>query len=174
MASSLQYATDGKLGVDVRRIDDPVAGVSSILGPAYTLGTTVMTENSGAWVYIQLPAVAQIGSAILIDPTTWIGVLLTTALGAAAIGSPVGIAPSVATAGQFGWVQRSGVVDNIYTNVAAKNTILNSTATGGLLDDDGTAGAALIGTIVLTTAKTVAAGVAPGYCSGLVVTGVHA
>lgn len=171
---SSQYATDGKLGVDVRRIDDPVAGVTSQMGPAFTLGTQVLTENNGAWVYIQLPPVAQIGSAILIDPTTWIGVLLTTALGAAAIGSPAGIAPSVATAGQFGWVQRSGVVDNIYTNIAAKNVVLNSTATGGLLDDDGTAGAALIGNIVLTTAKITAAGVAPGYASGLGVTGVHA
>lgn len=171
---SSQYATDGKLGVDVRRVDDPVAGVTSQLGPAFTLGTQVLTENNGSWVYIQLPAIANAGQVVLIDPTTWIGVLITTVLAAAAIGSPVGVAPAVATAGQFGWVQRAGVIDAIQTGVAAVRTVLNTTATAGQLDDDGTAGSGLIGTIVLTTAKTVAAGVAPGYASGLIVTGVHA
>lgn len=171
---SNQYATDGKLGVDVRRIDDPVAGVSSQLGPAFPVGTQVFTENNGKWVYCKLPAIAQIGSVCLIDPTTWIAVLITTALAAAAVGSPVGVAPSLATVGQYGWLQQSGVIDNVYTNVAAVNTVLNTTATGGLVDDDGTAGAGLLGTFVLTTAKTVAAGVAPGYATGLAVTGVHA
>lgn len=173
MASN-QYATDGKLGVDVRRIDDPVAGVTSQLGPAFTLGTEVLTENNGKWVYCQLPAIANAGQVCLIDPTTWIAVLITTVLAAAAIGSPVGVAPAAATVGQFGWLQQSGVVDAIQTNVAAVRTVLNTTATAGQLDDDGTAGAGLIGIIVLTTAKTVAAGVAPGYATGLAVSGVHA
>lgn len=171
---SSQYATDGKAGVDVRRIDDPVAGVTSQLGPAFTPGTEVSTENLGKWVYCQLPAIANAGQVCIIDPTTWIASLITTTLAAAGIGSPVGVAPAAATVGQYGWLQRSGVVDNIQTNVAAVRTVLNTTATAGQLDDDGTAGAGLIGTIVLTTAKTVAAGVAPGYAGGLQVTGVHA
>lgn len=169
-----QYATDGKSGVDVRRVDDPVAGVTSQMGPAFKLGTQVFTENNGKWVYCQLPAIPQIGSVCIIDPTTWIASLITTTNAAAGIGNPVGVAPSLATAGQFGWLQTSGVIDNLFVNVAAAHVSLNTTATAGQLDDDGTTGAGLIGNVVLTTAKTGAAGVAPAYATGLGVTGTHA
>lgn len=171
---SSQYATDGKLGINVLRVDPTTGDNLNLIGPCYTPGTQVFTENNGKWVYCKLPAIAQIGSVILINPTTWTGVLITTTNAAAGIGFPVGAAPALANVGDYGWLQQSGVIDNIYTNVAAVNAQLNTTATGGLVDDDGTTGAGVLGNFVLTTAKTISAGVAPGYATGLAVSGTHA
>jgi len=173
-----QYAIDGKLGVNVLQVDTvpsisaPDAGNPNFPAPSFKPGTTVQTENNGKWVYCKLPATV-VGSVCIIDPSTWEAALITTVLAAAGIGKPVGVAPAIATAGQYGWLQQRGVIDNILTGVAAVNVPLNTTATPGQVDDDGTMGAGLFGPLVLTTARTGSAGVAPALAAqDLCVTGL--
>lgn len=169
-----QYATDGKLGALVSRVDssDAVANPLYYNG-AFPLGTEIAVANRGKWVYCKLPAIAQIGSACMIDPTTWTAVLATTA--ALKIGDSIGFAPAVANAGDFGWLQTSGVVDNMYVGAnCAANVALNTTATAGMLDDDGTANSGVVSGAVLTAARGGTNGVAAGYATGASITALHA
>lgn len=160
-------AIDGKLGVKVLQLDtvpaasSPDGGNVNFPAPCFTPGTTVLTENNGKWVYCKLP-VTVLGSVCIINPLTFEASLITTVLAAAGIGSPVGVAPVANdTAGRYGWLQQRGIIENILTGVAAVNVVLNTTATPGQVDDDGTVGAGLLGPVVLTTARTGSAGVAP-------------
>lgn len=169
-----QYATDGKLGALVSRVDSSDNTVNPLYSNgAFPLGTEIAVANRGKWVYCKLPAISQIGSACQIDPTTWIAILTTTA--AAKIGYPIGFAPAIANVGDFGWLQTSGDVDNMYVGAnCAANAALNTTATAGMLDDDGTAGAGVVTSPVLTAARGGTNGVAAGFASGSTLTALHA
>lgn len=172
-----QFATDGKSGVIVSRIDPTTGDNLQFLGPCFKPGTQVFTENRGSWVYTKLPAITQIGSAIFIDPTTWTGVLATTTTAAIATGLqyPIGFAPTAANVGDYGWLQHGGIVDNVYVGASCvRNVALNTTATGGMLDDDGTSGAIVLSGIVITTTRAASNGVAPGWAQGCVVASQHA
>jgi hypothetical protein len=76
----------------------------------------------------------------------------TTAPGASGPGSRAGAAMAVLADNQYGWFQVYGKGSLRTLASAAKGTRLNSTATGGALDDDGTAGSEQIFGVVLGTA----------------------
>ncbi len=81
-------------------------------------------------------------------------------------GERVGVALHPFAAGEFGWLQTNGVFANIQVLAScAANTRLNTTATAGALDDDGTAGSFAIDHIVLTTARAATQGNAPGVAA---------
>lgn len=67
-------------------------------------------------------------------------------------GSRVGCPQALLTAGQFGWFQVFGVGSLRTLASAAVGTRLNTTATAGAVDDDGTANSRAINGIVLKTA----------------------
>lgn len=78
--------------------------------------------------------------------------LTSTAPGASGFGSRVGVAQAVLADNEFGWFQIFGKGSLRTLASAAKGTRLNSTATGGALDDDGTAGSEAIAGVTLGTA----------------------
>lgn len=137
---SLQNATDGKLGINVLQVDDVSSTNQNLNFPKgqQPLGTKMEAANGGTWIYCSLPAIVQAGSACVIDPVTFLATLATTAN--SPFGQRVGIAPAIASLGNYGWLQIAGEVDNLYVGAnCAANVRLNTTATGGMLDDDGTA-----------------------------------
>lgn len=76
----------------------------------------------------------------------------STAPGASGFGSRVGVAQAALADNEYGWFQIYGKGSVRTLASAAKGTRLNSTATNGALDDDGTAGSEAINGIVLGTA----------------------
>lgn len=75
-----------------------------------------------------------------------------TAPGASGHGTRVGAAQAVLADNEYGWFQIYGKGSLRTLASAAKGTRLNSTATAGAVDDDGTTGARAINGIVLGTA----------------------
>lgn len=75
-----------------------------------------------------------------------------TTPGTAGPGTRVGIAQAAMTDNQYGWFQVYGKGSLRTAASAAKGTRLNTTATGGVLDDDGTAGSESVLGVVLSTA----------------------
>lgn len=76
----------------------------------------------------------------------------TTAPGASGYGSRVGAAQAALADNEYGWFQIYGKGSVRTLASAAKGTRLNSTATAGAVDDDGTAGSEAIDGLVLGTA----------------------
>lgn len=77
-------------------------------------------------------------------------------------GDLLGVAPSAIAATSYGWLQTKGVCTVQVGASCAANVRLNTTATAGQLDDDGTVGAFGCDGIFLTTARGASAGTAPG------------
>jgi hypothetical protein len=80
-----------------------------------------------------------------------------TAPGASGHGSRVGAAQVALADNQYGWFQVYGKGSLRTAAAAAKGTRLNTTATGGALDDDATGGSRAINGVVLGTATVGAA-----------------
>ena len=78
--------------------------------------------------------------------------ITNTAPGASGFGSRVGAAQAALADNEFGWFQIYGKGSLRTLASAAKGTQLNTTATGGAVDDDATSGAEVIGGLVLLTA----------------------
>lgn len=76
----------------------------------------------------------------------------TTAPGASGPGTRCGAAQAALADNEYGWFQIYGKGSLRTLASAAKGTQLNSTATGGAVDDDATAGAEVIDGLVLMTA----------------------
>jgi hypothetical protein len=76
----------------------------------------------------------------------------TTAPGASGFGSRVGAAQAALADNEYGWFQIYGKGSVRTLASAAKGTRLNSTATAGAVDDDGTAGSEAINGLTLGTA----------------------
>lgn len=76
----------------------------------------------------------------------------STSPGVAGAGSRCGAAQAVLADNEYGWFQIYGKGSVRTLASAAKGTQLNSTATGGAVDDDATAGSEAINGLVLGTA----------------------
>lgn len=77
----------------------------------------------------------------------------TSAPGASGPGSRAAVAMAAMADNDAGWFQIYGSGSVRTSASAAKGTQLNTTATGGQLDDDGTAGAEVISGVVVLTAS---------------------
>jgi len=78
--------------------------------------------------------------------------ITSTAPGQQGPGSRIGVAQATLADNEYGWFQIYGKGSVRTLASAAKGTKLNTTATGGVLDDDATAGAETIDGLVLGTA----------------------
>jgi len=83
--------------------------------------------------------------------------LTNTAPGSSGYGTRFGAAQAVLADNEYGWFQIYGKGSVRTLASAAKGTRLNSTATGGALDDDGTSGSEAITGLVILTATAGAA-----------------
>jgi hypothetical protein len=133
--------------------------VSATGVPAFRLGTVggyddptngyqefVYGRASGAVTAAGYACVEATGFDFAMASTT------TTAPGASGFGTRVGVAQAALADNEYGWFQIFGKGSVRTLASAAKGTRLNTTATAGALDDDGTAGSEAIFGLVLGTA----------------------
>lgn len=142
------------------RVDDTMtSAILAASGRGFGLGDRLVRHDGTEWVFVQAAAaVAQYD--VVYFTSAYAATSLSTANDAR--GNLCGVASVAFASGDFGWVQTKGPVSN--ANVlasAAANVRLNTTATGGSLDDDGTTGAMQVQGIYLTTARGGTNGPAP-------------
>lgn len=148
------FVTDGTLGTNVSETSTSAK---------FALGQRVTANEGAEWIYVQADAAGITGEgyAVLIDEA-FAADMIDTTNSATGRGQMVGVAKTAFAANEFGFVQIAGVANIRVAANAAANARLNTTATAGQLDDDGTAGSEEIEGIVLTTANGGAAGTAEG------------
>jgi hypothetical protein len=107
----------------------------------FSPGQMVLGDWGGCWVYGQASgSLFARATAHLNNSMQATGV--TTA--SSPRGAPVGVAMAAMTNGQWGWFQRAGQVNGSAASAIPAGARLNTTATAGSLDDDGTVGAKTI------------------------------
>lgn len=140
------------IGVDVTKVR------TSAEGPEFKLGTRAVVETSDGskgYIYGQARGAVTGAGYVCVAQTGFDFAMATvteTAPGTTGPGSPVGVAMAAMADNGYGWFQISGKGTVRTLASAAKGTRLNSTATAGCLDDDGTASSEQILGVVLGTA----------------------
>jgi len=104
------------------------------------------------------------GFVCLIDPATFTATMITTTNAAPGTGTGklVGVARRAVPASNYCWLQIYGAGNVQVLASAVLFTRLNTTATAGALDDDGTAGARVINGMALTATRAASQGNAAG------------
>lgn len=144
------------------QITNPVgASEYSSSGRAFGLGDRLVTQDGKEYVFARASGAITGAGYVVFFNTSWAAAQLSTANDAR--GNLVGVATSAVTDGDYAWFQVSGLCDAIQVLAsAAANTRLNTTATAGALDDDGTAGAMQVQGIYLSSARAASQGNAAG------------
>ncbi len=103
-------------------------------------------------VYVQASAAITAGDAVLIG-SDGSAASLDTTNSANAGGKKVGVAVATFASGEYGFVVVNGVATLNVATSAAAGARLNTTGTGGTLDNDGGVGAEVVEGIGITTAE---------------------
>ncbi len=124
----------------------------------FALGETVELEKGGEAVYLKASAAfAGEGYVGVVAPDLTIApASLTTT--ATAFGARVAVAQAAVGENEYGWFVWKGESQVRVAASCAANVAINSTATAGQLDDDGTAGSEVIEGVVLQAARAASAG----------------
>lgn len=120
-------------------------------GKGFGLGDRLAQHDGREFVCVTAGGAIAANDVVFWVPGVHSAVTLSTSNDAR--GNKVGVAPVAVLLGEQFWAQ---VVGNVGANVLAScaaNTRLNTTATAGKLDDDGTAGAMQVQGIYLTAAN---------------------
>lgn len=132
---------------------------TSTEGPAWTVGQRggYFDDTDGYKEFIYVRAASAITGAgyacrFVKPDSADMATTTNTANGQGGPGTRVGIAMAAIAANGYGWLQIYGKGSLRTLASAAAASQLNTTATAGALDDDGTAGARVIGGVVLGTA----------------------
>lgn len=129
-------------------------------GKGHKLGSRYRDHNGSEFVFVKASAAITQYDAVTYDET-FQTVVAPVSTSNDAGGDKVGVAGVAFASGEYGWLQIYGpAVVNALASCAA-NVRLNTTATAGNLDDDGTAGSFAVDGIVLTAAR---GGSAPTAC----------
>lgn len=133
-------------------------------GRMFSLGERFVDFAGKEWVFVKATSAIAQYDVVTFDET-YQGVVAPLGTANDARGDRVGV-PSVAIAsGSYGWLQVFGPCTmNVLASCAA-NVRINTTATAGSLDDDGTVGSMQVEGIYLTTARAASNGSAPGILS---------
>jgi hypothetical protein len=146
------------IGVDVNEV---FTASTMYPVPPFAVGERAKGDGGDEWIYVQADgAITAAGYVVKIDET-FQAALVTTSNDDE--GDLVGVANDAFADNDFGWVQIKGACVIRVAASAAANTELNTTATGGQLDDDATVTARKIRGAYLTTANGGAAATAAGY-----------
>lgn len=130
------------------------------VGKGFAVGDRFIDHTGNEFVYVQAGAGGITANFVAAIDEAYSAVMVSTSNDAR--GDLIGVARATIAASSFGWLQVKGVVDVQVAASCAANVRLNTTATAGQIDDDGTAGAIAIDGLVLTTARGGSAGTAPG------------
>lgn len=131
-----------------------------------SLGANATSAGVKVYIYVQANgAITGDGYVCDIDGSNFDAAMCTTTTTAPGTGAgkSVGVARATFADNAYGWLQVYGPGTVRVAASCAAYTIINSTATGGQLDDDATASAEVIDGIVLDTANGGAAGTAAGW-----------
>lgn len=145
---------DAVIGINATQ----VTGASAV--PEFRLGTVAAYDHPtlGHQQFIYGRANGAITGAgyLCVEATGFDFAMATatnTSAGASGYGSRCGAAMAALADNEYGWFQVYGKGSLRTLASTAKGTRLNSTATAGAVDDDGTAGSEVINGIVLNTAS---------------------
>lgn len=121
-------------------------------GRMWGLGDRITNQDGKIFVFVKATsAIAQYDVCTFDE--TYAGVVAPLSTSNDARGDLVGVAPVAIASGSYGWLQIYGVCTmNVLASCAA-NVRINTTATAGSLDDDGTTGALQVEGIYLTAAR---------------------
>lgn len=129
-------------------------------GKGFGLGDRHIDQTGNEYVFVLAGSGGITANFVATIDEAYGAVMLSTSNDAR--GDLIGVAPSTIAASSYGWLQIKGVCNIQVAASCAANARLNTTATAGQLDDDGTAGAFTCDGIFLTTARGAGAGTAPG------------
>ena len=139
-------------------------------GKGFSIGDTYVDNAGNGYTFIVAGGAITGAGFVVRFGTDYSATMISTSNDAR--GDRVGVALAAFASGEYGWVQTSGVFANVQVLAsAAANTRLNTTATAGALDDDGTAGSFPIDGLVLTTARAASQGNAPGVSANNIAQG---
>ncbi len=145
------------IGVDVL---SPRTAAEVAQGQSFGLGDRHIDHLGNEYVFVQAGVGGITANFVATIDEAYGAVMVSTSNDAR--GDLLGVAPVTIAANSFGWVQVKGVCTVQVAASCAANARLNTTATAGQLDDDGTAGSFTCDGIFLTTARAASAGTAPG------------
>jgi hypothetical protein len=135
-------------------------------GKGFGLGDLSTDQDGNVWLYCQASAAVAANYFVVISPTYTVAPITTTN---GLLGLRVGSPSAAMASGDYGFVQVFGPSTVQVLASAAANTRLNTTATAGALDDDGTATTKEIRGVALTTARAASNGTAPAILNWPVV-----
>jgi len=137
-------------GIDPNQVFDDSAGDV----PGFKLNQLGVDSNGKIYQFVRANGALTVGDVVGIDESgDATPITLTTSAPAAGQGLPVGVATAACADNDWVWVQRQGVCASInVVDSAAVHTNLNSTASGGRLDDDAGTGSELIEGVTITAA----------------------
>ena len=144
------------IGVDIL---NSVTAAELTQGKGFGLGDRHIDQIGNEYVYVQAGVGGITANFVATIDEAYGAVMVSTSNDAR--GDLLGVAPVTIAASSFGWVQVKGVCNVQVAASCAANVRLNTTATAGQLDDDGTAGSITCDGIFLTTARAASAGTAP-------------
>ena len=134
---------------------------STSADPTHGLGDRITTPDGKEYLYVKATATIAQYDVVTFDET-YSTVVAGVSTANDARGDRIGVAPAAITSGEYGWLQVFGVATMNVKASCAANVRLNTTATAGFPDDDGTAGSMQIEGAYLTTARAASDGSAPG------------
>ena len=144
------------IGVDIL---NPVTPAELVQGKGFGLGDRHIDQVGNEYVYVQAGVGGLTANFVAAIDEAYAAVMVSTSNDAR--GDLIGVAPVAIAANSYGWVQVKGVCNVQVAASCAANVRLNTTATAGQIDDDGTGGSIALDGIVLTTARGGTAGTAP-------------
>ena len=150
--ANAKFATSGVIAAKV---------ASTSTSPNFELGTRFTGNDGSEFIYVQASgAITGPGYVVGIDEDHQAAHLAAAAGGA--LGDMVGVAPVAFADDAYGWVQIKGPCDVRVSADCAANVVLAATATAGQIDD--AVGKTIVG-LILTTARSDSAGLAPGFAN---------
>lgn len=128
-------------------------------GKGWALGDRYVDYAGKEWIFVQASgAIAQYEVVTLTSAFAAVGISTSND----ARGNILGVAPVAFASSDYGWVQIKGACTMNVKASCAANVRINTTATAGYPDDDGTVGSMQLQGIYLTTARAASDGSAPG------------
>lgn len=130
-------------------------------GKGFGLGDRLVEHNGKEWVFIQATTAITGAGYLVIYDENYAGVMVTTSNDAT--GDQLGVPAVAAGSSDYLWVQVKGPSSVLCVAATVANTKLNTTATAGQLDDNGSASAGLeaVGIVVTTSSASSAQGLNP-------------
>jgi hypothetical protein len=135
-------------------------------GKGFGLGDRFTANDGKEYVFV-LAGVGGITGAgyVGIIDEAYSAVMATLTTSATAFGDMVGVGVAAIAASSYGWLQVKGPCVILGNALCAANVRINTTATAGQLDDDGTAGSEVVEGVALTAAVGGAAATAAAIIS---------